>query len=89
MFNQFHPNDPVSTMFDPTTSFWGTTLGEDISEFGSTSAISVSSMDLTPTGRREFPYIMLSHLLGISLNIPSSQVMDNAHHATKRSILST
>ena len=79
MFNQFHPDDPVSTMFGPTASFQGTTLGQAIFEFGSTSAANVSSIELTPKLRRCFPYIIPSDILGMSLKIPSSSFLDNAH----------
>ena len=78
MFNQFHLDDLVATMFGPTASFWGTTLGQAFSEFDSTSAAIVSSMELTPNPRRGFPYLLPSDLLGRSLNIPSSSVLANA-----------
>ena len=71
MFNQINPDDLVATMFGPTDSFWGTTLGHAISKFGSTSVVSVSSMELTPNPRRGFPYIFPSDLLSIYLKFPS------------------
>ena len=65
-------------MLGLTASLWETTLGQDIYEFGSTSSTSVSSMELTTTTGRGFPYLLLNHLLGRSLNMPSSQVVVDA-----------
>ena len=65
-------------MFCPIASFWGTTLGKAISEFGSTSAANVSLMKIMPKLGRGFPYLLPSDLLGGSLNIPSSLVLANA-----------
>ena len=78
MFNHPNPDDPVVTMFIPTTPFWETTIDQAISQFGSTYATNVPLMGLNPRNRRNFPYLLPSHFLGRYLNMPSSQVVANA-----------
>ena len=88
MINHPNPDDPYVTMFVPISPLWETTLGQAISEFGATSAASVSSMKLNPNLRSYFPYLMSIHLLSRPLNIPSIQVMVDSPHAPTIAILS-
>ena len=75
--NQFHPDETVAPIFGPNAPSWETALGQDISQFGTTTTINVSDMELNTKSRRHFPYLLPSELLGRSLNIPSSVVPAN------------
>ena len=53
--NRFHPDEMVAPIFGPNAPFLETTLGQFISQFGTTSTVNVSVMDLTQTLEDLFP----------------------------------
>ena len=62
--DQFHPNEMVTPIFGPNSPFWETSLSQVISQFGTTTTMNVSAMDLTPDSIRPFPYPLPNDLLG-------------------------
>ena len=73
----------------PNAPFLETTLVQAISQFGSTSVVNVSSMDITLNSRSTLPYLLPSDILGRSLNIPSSAIPMNAPSAPTMARLTT
>ena len=87
--NQFQPDETVAPIFGPNAPFWETTLGQAIFQFGSTSIVNVSDMELTLNSRRPLPYILPSDILGRSLNILYSSIRTNAPSAPTVARLTT
>ena len=79
----------MAPIFGPNAPFWETALGQDIYQFGSTSTVNMSSMDLTPNSRSPLPYLLPSDILGRSLNVPSSAISTNAPSAPMVARLTT
>ena len=80
VFDQPSSGNPSTTMFGPSAPFWGSNLGKYIFEFGSTSTIPVSFMELNSHSdtfsRRPFPYLIPSDILDFSNEISSNQTMN-------------
>ena len=79
--HQFQADEMVSPIFGPNAPFWETVVHQAISQFGTTTTMNVSAMELTPNSRRPFPYLLPSDVLGRSSNIPSSVIPTNAPSA--------
>ena len=53
--NQFYPDEIIGPIFVPIAPFFENSLAQYISQFGTTTTMNVSVMELTQNSRRPFP----------------------------------